>query len=401
LTCNIINARSVAINQTDNTICVLYSSGDAVNIYSAGGALFAVTAAGVTSDILVKYTSAGVGVWFTSATETDSADVNLAGLAIKSDDGSIYVCSQYVVTGITFKNSDGSTGPTLTGGSGENSYVAKYSAAGFISWAANLKANGIVTASNISVNTIDGRICVTGVYTGNLQIVNGDSTVYGTLPITGSSNAYVINFSNTGIVQWATRITSNTSGGTGISINPITGNIYANGYYSNTVSTVYNANGTPFGNLLAGPGYNAYVVAYSSAGNVIFTTVVQSGAGTNNTVVDPQTGNLCCVGSYNGVATVYNSDGSVFNTLPSATNGTYLIKYTTSQLINYVLNLPNSANQGFSKIIVAENPCKITASMKYLGSSYSSAVLAKDAVLSLLFVGNSWKIVSNNGASLS
>jgi hypothetical protein len=363
---------------------------------------------GNTGDIfLVKYNSNGKCQWATSInTDGNSAEESGYGIVIDISNN-IYISGAYAssaqinlkdVSGNTQKSSSftlSSTGGTTT----NRTFLVKYSNAGQVLWAtySNITV-GFGVATDASNNVyLTGRgspgtvLDVSGTTQRNSSITisagNGTGLIkynqngiaqWGTLGYsfstlqtlrdasgntqrnslvqliantTSTGAGFLIKYSSSGIVQWATRPPSMTTsgGGYGITIDP-SGNIYlASGYNSNIDIRVQDVSGnTQIGSsfiLLANSSLqfpNYVLVKYNSSGISQFAISLAQASGTIlNTSLTP--GLSCCiVGSTIYVTGMYgiilgnllvqyaDKDGLSTNsqiTLPPAGRSPFLISY--------------------------------------------------------------------------
>ena len=112
---------------------------DPILVYSAGASLFStIPNSGNNDAFLVKYNSAGAGVW---ATRVAGAGVDVAYCVDVDSAGNSYVTGAYNGSPVTFYNADKTGYITLSNVDLSNNYdsfVAKYDASGFALWAASI-----------------------------------------------------------------------------------------------------------------------------------------------------------------------------------------------------------------------------------------------------------------------
>jgi len=180
------------------------------------------------------------------------------GASITTDaDGNIYVTGDFSGTA-TFGDS------TLISKGSSDVYVVKYNFEGDVLWARSGGGSSVDQSSGITTDA-NGNVYVTGGFT--------NTSTFGSTSLVslGSFDAFVVKYSATGSLVWAT------SGGgtdndqsTDIS-SDAAGNVYITGYYQ---GTGYFGSATLFGH----PNNSSFIVKYNAAGNVLW---ARTSSGTN------------------------------------------------------------------------------------------------------------------------
>jgi hypothetical protein len=218
----------------------------------------------------------------------------------------------------------GTAGTTLSNAGGTDCFVAKYSSAGAVLWAARIASTGADEGTGIATDT-SGNVFVIGYYQAALTVYNqGPSGTAGaTLPFTGSSDVFIAKYSSAGAVLWAAQITGTTTSddrGYAIATDP-SGNVVMTGYYSAAL-TVFNQDGSVGTTLPFTAGNDAFVAKYSSAGAVLWAARIGgTGAEIGFGIATDTSGNVLVAGQYTLAApTFYNQgpSGTAGATLPSA-----------------------------------------------------------------------------------
>jgi len=201
------------IGQYLNSTCTVYNADD-----TTFGTL---SNSGVYDTFIVKYNTNGTAQW---ATRIGGIDFDVGNSVSVDPSGNVYVVGRYPSNPLTFFNANGTTFATLTGSEiAFDGFVVKYNTNGTGVWRARLRASTEVNVSGVSVDS-SGTVYVTGYYTGStLTIFNTNNTTFGTLTGTSTTyKAFVIKYSTTGTVLWATQMTGTGTGlnwGRNVSVN--------------------------------------------------------------------------------------------------------------------------------------------------------------------------------------
>jgi len=277
--------------------------------------------------------------------------------------GNLYV-SGYYSAALTAYNSNGISGATLPFSGTIDTYVVKYSSAGIVSWAAYI-VGGSCYNNGIATDT-SGNVYVTGYYSAALTAYNApDQSSGATLPFSGTNAAYIIKYTSSGTVSWATYITGGICYGQAITTDS-TGNVYVTGQ-SSAALTVYNSNGTVASSFPSGGGF---VAKYTSLGTLSWAAyITASGSISPNGITVDYNGNIYIVGSYSsptGPGVLYNGDGSTSAiTLQTASvlSTTFIIKY--SSLGTVISTSTISANPNYGNGITTDSIGNIFVVGKY------------------------------------
>ncbi len=182
-----------------------YFSGN-VDFYSSNNVILTRLTSGGSSDgYIASYSPAGICVWAVRIGGT-GAD-QLSGISVTAD-GYIYIGGYFASTTLTL-NSTNATTTTLTNrGSGTNdSFIAKYSSSGIVSWAINMGTSSGADICQGVCTDRDGNVYASGYYTGTLPIYNSNGTLSGLSLISmGSIDNYVIKYDTNGNALWAANI---------------------------------------------------------------------------------------------------------------------------------------------------------------------------------------------------
>lgn len=228
-----------------------------------------------------------------------------------------------------------------------DTFVVKYDTTGAIQWAARISSNGTELPNNIATDS-SGNVYVIGYYDTTTTFFNASGSSFGTLTNAGNNDAFIVKYNSSGNVQWTARIAgANPQSGRGIGVDNV-GNVYVSGYYANndgsTVTTVFNFNNTPFGNLTCIPGGAAvFVVKYNTTGTVQWATKMQGSdfrfvpdSFTINSSADTSGNMYICTGWSNSssgdIFTAFNASGvaTIYGLVASGTRVIHVTKYNTN-----------------------------------------------------------------------
>jgi hypothetical protein len=366
-----IVAYAVATDPSGNALVTGYATSSGLpTFYNSNTTIGAQLPATAAFDcFIVKYTPDGDVSW---ATRISSAG-NDIGYGIATDpSGNVFVTGQYSAA-VTLYNQPGTvSNAALPFTGGTEVFIAKYTSAGTVSWAARISSAGNDIGYGIATD-LSGNAFVTGQYSGAASVSNANGTLFTTLAATGSSDTFVAGYSPIGAVLWAARNGSLDSDiGYGIATD-LSGNVFVTGsYYGGTAAgsnlSVYNASGTLFATLGSVTfTFSAFLVKYSPIGVVLFATrfLVNTPRG----VAVDASGNVFTGGGYNFSPLFSNSNGST---------GAMLV--TSEQADGYVTKQNASGNfteagptlgDASSNVLVAATWLRTTAIMRvYVNGSY-------------------------------
>ena len=199
---------------------------------SGDGTAATMTNSGSYDAFLVKYSSAGVYSWNVRVGGTGSSD-EIANAIDGS--GNLYIMGRYTGTIIVYTSGEGSS-TTLTNSGGYDTFIAKYSSAGVLSWATRIASTANDTGSALSVDSA-GNVYAHGTYEGTITFFNVGGGTGGTLS-NSSADTYLAKYTTSGTFLWAARITGSASEASRTSRTDPDGNIYVGGIYNSSPLTL-------------------------------------------------------------------------------------------------------------------------------------------------------------------
>ncbi len=304
----------------------------------AGAVIVTLANLGANDSFIAKYNSAGAVQW--AARQGGSGYDSANGVTADSA-GNIIVTGTYGSSTLTIYNFDGSAfGTTLAVSGGDDSFIAKYNSEGLVQWVARQAGTGTEVGTSVTADSA-GNVLVTGRYnSGSLTIYNADGSAFATtLANSGLSDSFIAKYNSAGVVQWVAR-QSGSGSDFAISITADSaGNVIVSGFYTSSPMTIYNADGSSFATTLAhSGGTDSFIAKYNSAG-VVQWVARQSGSGADpgTGVTVDSAGNVIVSGSYtSSPLTIYNADTTVFGTLSSSNDDSFIAKYNSAGVVQWV-----------------------------------------------------------------
>jgi Tfp pilus assembly protein PilZ len=268
---NTVQGFGIAVDSGGNVYVTGYSYNVGITLYNADES----TSTGIelTNDgsgdvFIAKYSTGGTAQW--AAKISESGYERGSGIAVDSD-GNVYVTGFYSSSTLYLYNKDGVTTETLNNSNSGNYdvFIAKYSTAGNVLWAARIGGSARDEGHGIAVDS-GGNVYVTGSYLSSpLTLYSQDeSSTTKTLTVNGNDDVFIAKYSTAGNVLWAARISGGSvEQGTGIAVDS-GGNFYVTGRYTSSTITLYNEDESSSIELTNG-GYNdIFIAKYGSGGRV-------------------------------------------------------------------------------------------------------------------------------------
>jgi hypothetical protein len=293
---------------------------------------------------VIKFNNAGTALWSQTVNNLSS----MRGIST-TPYGDCYIGgASGSGSTIQVMNTDTTVYKILSSPGSENQdvFIVKYSSNGVPQWAARLSGTGTDTGGAVATDSSKNTYVV-GRYTGTMSIYNANGSVFATtLAGVGSTEIFVVKYSPTGTVVWATRLT--TSGadiGFGVGVDS-SDNVYVAGQYTG-ILTAYNADGTSFATTLAHAGAgDACLVKYNSSGAVQWVArLASTGADLGIQIAISANNNVCIAGQYTGTLTAYNADASSFATTltHSGVGDGFVAVYNSSGSVQWVARMSSTA----------------------------------------------------------
>ena len=344
------SGRGVAVDSSSNVFVVGAYTIAAMPLYNASGTVGATLPYGGISGewdgFVAKYSSTGTLLWAARIASGTTDDEAYACAVDPS--GNVFVAGQYGST-LTFYNTGGTTGATLVAGTSVwTVYLAKYSSAGAVVWAARIGNAGNPNTSTNSVATdSSGNVYTTGSYGAALTLYNTGGTTGATLPFAGTYDGFVVKYTSAGVVSWAARIgNAGTTFMGGIAVDS-SSNVFVVGQYS-VALTLYNTGGTTGATLpFAGAGSDAFLAKYSSTGVLLWASQIAAATDTSAGGVSVDSnGNVFVCGSYSAALTIYNTGGATGATLPSAGSyDVFIAKYSSAGTVSWAAEVGGTTDE--------------------------------------------------------
>jgi hypothetical protein len=249
----------------------------------------------------------------------------------------------------------------LQSSGGFDAFITQYSVGGSVNWTTKIAGNGNEYGNAICTDS-SGNITVTGNYNSTSLICysKGGIAFGTTLTNSGSNDVFIVQYSSTGLVNWAARI-AGTGDDYGQAIcTDSTGNITVTGNYTSNPLYVYDKNGIAFGTTLTNSsGNDVFIVQYSSAGSVNWVArIAGSGNDYGVGICTDSTGNITVTGYYNSnPLRIYDKDGNQFTTtLPnSGNNDIFIVQYSSTGSVNWVARIGGGDNDRTYAICASPN----------------------------------------------
>jgi hypothetical protein len=378
------SAYSIATDSSGNVYVAGVMTGRAY-LYNADGTrfpdVFQNTATSDVNPILVKYNSSGVVQWAgrigvtaptTSAAWSVTVDPN--GNAIFTGSGGSNLAS------INVFNADGTLFNTFTvSGTGTDVFIVEYNPNGAVMWSARIGGTGGDEGYGIDTDA-DGNVYVTGAYSvavgSNTTAFSSNGAAFSpTLPGTGNTDAFIVKYNTSGIVQWVARLTS-TGGDTGRAIaTDSAGNAYITGAYSGTL-TAFSSGGGAFSPTLVTAGRSdAFIVKYNTNGFVQWVTRVASTEGdTGFGIATDTSGDIYVTGQggTNVTVTAYSAGNIAFGTTLAnlGHQDVFLVQYNTNGVVQGVTRL-GSTSGDFGYAVATDSSNNV-----YIAGETGTAALA-------------------------
>jgi hypothetical protein len=289
------------------------------------------------------------------------------GYSICYDNSHIYVTGN-MQGSVNFYNSNNTTFKTITCFRG--AFIAKLDLTGVFQWVSYVNSiDGSVTGIDICSDK-NGSIYVCGIAYGQIQFFNYDNVQYGSTYSTMTTNfnnapnfehskdCFVVKINDTGLIQWISKIVTNSIDYSHSLCCDNLGNVYVAGRYEKSSSAGFNpsVDYTLLGYVIQSNdelydlpyGPNAILIKYNSSGIVQYTTKIQSDGSTpyNQSVAADDSG-IYIIGTGHTKTYFYNSDNKISKIInspnpPKAHKRGYIVKYNFDGFIQWISLLENN-----------------------------------------------------------
>jgi hypothetical protein len=219
---------------------------------------------------------------------------------------------------------------TLSASGSNNTYLVKYNSEGTALWATRIEGTSFIIGLSTCTDS-NGDVYIVGQFSSQITITNFVSVTsgivnvvpYGTLSNGGGTDSFLIKYSSSGNVLWATTITGLGDQYANVIKADSQNNIYLCGSY-NTQITINNsgtAGGggpilvTPYGTLTNTGGFDGLIIKYNSSGTALWATNITGIGDSFSTDISVDTSNNVYI------ITESNSSPTIINSFVSAPGG--------------------------------------------------------------------------------
>lgn len=287
-----------------------------------------------------KYNASGALVW----AHRIGGTANDQGHGITADlSGNVYITGYF--KGIVDFD-PGANVANLTGNGIEDIFVAKYNSSGNYLWAHSAGGANTDMGQSIAVDYM-GNVLVTGNFNGaSVDFDPGPATV--SLSTNGLSDIFVASYNDTGKLNWAKSIGSDsTDDGLGI-ITDLHRSVFVTGYFRDTADFDPGPNAA---NLMSAGDQDIYILKLDSAGSFSWVKQIGGiGADAANAIDIDYVGAVYLTGYYTGTVD-FDPDPSV-STLPMHGNEDIFVgAYSNSGALVWAVSMGSSADDNGNAII--------------------------------------------------
>ena len=295
--------------------------------FDPGEGVSNITSNGLSDVFISKFGPSGNYLWAKTIGGTSNDYSNPIGIDIN---GNIFMSGIFKTT-VDFDPGAGTA--NLTSAGGYDIFILKLDSSGNYLWAKSL--GGLSDDQTWSIaSDRSGDIVTTGKFAGTADFDPGGGTA--NLTSAGSNDIFISKLDSSGNYLWAKQLGgTGDDGGQPIAFDS-SGNIYASGYFSNSVDF---DPGTGTSNFTSSGDYDMFTLKLDSSGNAPLVAVVSAGSAPNSKVA----------------------------TIPSGVTVAAIAK--TDELPAIKLNFGGTVPTAVTVVPVAANPASISATPFTLGSS--------------------------------
>lgn len=324
--------RAVATDASGNVFVAGYFNSTTITFGTS-----TLTNSGSNDIFIVKYSPTGTVLWASTAVGISS---DLVYGAATDASGNVFITGHFDSPTLAFGTS---TLLNVSGGSSDI-FIVKYSPSGTVLWASS--AGGVSSDLSYGISSdASGNVFVTGGFESS-TITFGTNTL--TNSGAGNSDVFIVKYSPSGIVLWASSVGGNTYFDTGKGVSTdINGNVFLAGtFYSPTIAfgttTLTNAS-------VNGSSSDIFIVKYSPTGTVLWASS-KGGAGFEwayGTSTDAS-GNIFVTGQFDSPSIAF---GTTTLTNASTNSDIFTVKYSPSGSViwaNSGAGTDNDSGEGVS-----------------------------------------------------
>ena len=348
---------NIVIDAAGNT----YETGVFTNTIDAdpGPGVYNLVSNGANDIYVIKYDPAGGLLWAFSigGTGSDGASIALDATGNPVIAGNVYGTVDFDPGGGVFNLS--------TVGGSSDIFVAKYTAAGALSWAVITGGTSDEGASDVTLDA-SGNILITGSFSGFNTDFNPGAGVFLMSP-GGLYDEYVLKLNSSGAFSWAKQcLGSATSWSTAYSIyTDISGNVFTTGSFNSTVD--FNT-GAGVLNFTAQGYMDGFLKKLDASGNFVWAKQIVSSSNIDfgRSVVADAGGNVFVTGLFEGLVDFDPGPGTV-NISPNGPNDVFVTKYNSAGNLTWVKILSGPAYAACYDIDIDPSGSYVTVAGDFLG----------------------------------
>lgn len=216
---------------------------------------------------------------------------------VTDKNGNVYVVGRFLSSTLTLNNSK-----SITNSGNYDIFLAKYNSTGLCQWAEKIAGTNADLGYGIAIDT-NGNVFISGYFTSSTLLFNNGKSITNS----GGEDAFLAKYNNSGICQWAEKI-SGTGNDRSFRISTDAyGNVFIIGWFGSPTLTFNN------GKSLSHSGsWDAYLAKYNSLGTCQW---VEKIAGTGDDlayrILVDYNGNIMVLGSYNSSNLILNNGKSI------------------------------------------------------------------------------------------
>ena len=233
----------------------------------------------------------------------------------------------------------------------QDAYIVKYTPDGVASWAARIGGSGSDAGYSIAADS-SGNTYVAGAMLSRTYLYNADGTTFPAIfpnTATADSNAFLIKYNSSGVVQWAARIGTSGAQTTAwaVTVDPSGNPIFTGVGGSGVTMDIFNANGTLFGTLANSGGTDVFIVKYNTNGAAQWRArIASTGNDIGYAIATDSAGSVFVAGEGGTGATItsFSGSGTAFgNVLGNAgSNDAFLVKYNSSGTVQWAARVAST-----------------------------------------------------------